>query len=51
MAKALTWNVSDGEARKLRERRGLDTLLVLAVNDGCSVLPGARPRAVLDPTD
>jgi hypothetical protein len=34
MAKALYWAVTDTEGRKLRERIGLDTLVVLAVNDG-----------------
>jgi len=51
MAKALFWNVSDGEARKHRERRGLDTLLVYAVNDGSSVLARVRPDPVLYLTD
>ena len=34
MAKAAFWAVTDTEARKLGERTGLDTLVVLAVNDG-----------------
>ena len=34
MAKATFWAVTDAEARKLGERTGLDTLVVLAVNDG-----------------
>ncbi len=34
MAKAVSWTVSDAEERKLGERTGLDTLVVLAVNDG-----------------
>ena len=34
MAKAAFWTVSDTEARKLGERTGLDTPVVLAVNDG-----------------
>ena len=34
MAKAALWTGSDAEARKLGERTGLDTLVVLAVNDG-----------------
>ncbi len=34
MAKAATWNVADAEVRKLGEQTGLDTLVVLAVNDG-----------------
>ena len=34
MAKAVRWSISDAEVRKLGERTGLDTLVVLAVNDG-----------------
>ena len=34
MAKAAAWSVSDAEARKPGERTGLDTPVVLAVNDG-----------------
>ena len=34
MAKADLWAATDAEARKLGERTGLDTLVVLAVNDG-----------------
>ncbi len=34
MAKAASWTVTDAEARKLGEQTGLDTLVVLAVNDG-----------------
>ena len=33
MAKAAYWVFSDAEARKLGERTGLDTPVVLAVND------------------
>ena len=33
MAKADLWAATDAEARKLGERTGLDTLVVLAVND------------------
>ena len=33
MAKAAFWAATDAEARKLGERTGLDTLVVLAVND------------------
>ena len=33
MAKANDWISSDAEARKLGERTGLDTPVVLAVND------------------
>ena len=38
MAKAATWTVTDAEAGKLGEQTGLDTLVVPAVNDGCSAL-------------
>jgi hypothetical protein len=34
VAKATFWTVTDTEARKLGERTGLDTPVVLAVNDG-----------------
>ena len=34
MAKAVSWPDTDAEARKLGEQTGLDTLVVLAVNDG-----------------
>ncbi len=34
MAKAATWTETDAEARKLGEQTGLDTLVVLALNDG-----------------
>ena len=33
MAKALHWAVTDTEGRKQGEQTGLDTLVVLAVND------------------
>ena len=33
MAKAGIWTTTDAEARKLGEQTGLDTLVVLAVND------------------
>jgi hypothetical protein len=33
VAKAASWTVSDTETRKLGERTGLDTPVVLAVND------------------
>jgi hypothetical protein len=32
-AKAIHWGITDTEARKLGEQTGLDTLVVLAVND------------------
>ena len=34
MAKAATWTGSDAEVRKPGEQTGLDTPVVLAVNDG-----------------
>jgi len=34
VAKAALWASTDAKARKLGERTGLDTLVVLAVNDG-----------------
>jgi hypothetical protein len=33
MAKAGSWRVPDAQVRKLGEQTGLDTLVVLAVND------------------
>ena len=33
MAKAALWTVTDAEARKRGEQTGLDTLVVLVVND------------------
>ena len=33
MAKAASWTDTDAEARKLGEQTGLDTLVVLAVNN------------------
>ncbi len=33
-AKAFTWDNPDGEGRKRGEQKGLDTLVVHAVNDG-----------------
>jgi hypothetical protein len=33
VAKAALWSSSDAELRKLGEQTGLDTLVVLAVND------------------
>ena len=33
MAKAVSWPNTDTEERKLGEQTGLDTLVVLAVND------------------
>ena len=37
MAKAASWTDTDAEARKLGEQTGLDTPVVLAVNDECWV--------------
>ncbi len=38
MAKASFWPATDAEARKPGERTGLDTPVVLAVNDGYYVV-------------
>ena len=37
MAKAASWTEIDAEARKLGEQTGLDTPVVLALNDECLV--------------
>ncbi len=42
-AKAATWTGTDAEARKLGEQTGLDTLVVLAVNDEHLVLRVSTP--------
>jgi hypothetical protein len=47
VAKAAHWIATDAERRKLGEQTGLDTLVVLALNDqnlGCIPL-GVRPVA------
>ena len=46
MAKAASWTDTDAEARKLGEQTGLDTPVVLALNDeylvsGVVIAPGA----------
>ena len=38
MAKALYWAITDTERRQLGEQMGLDTPVVLAVNDGYYIL-------------
>ncbi len=43
MAKAALWTETDAEARKPGERTGLDTPVVLAVNDGHWVLEVLSP--------
>ena len=43
MAKAGLWLTADAEVRKLGERTGLDTPVVLAVNDGHLVLGVLSP--------
>ena len=43
MAKATTWPVLDAEARKLGEQTGLDTPVVLALNDADLVFPVLSP--------
>ena len=45
MAKAVLWACPDAEERKCGERTGLDTLVVHAVNDVCSVCVGKTMRA------
>jgi hypothetical protein len=35
VAKAICWGTTDTEKRQLGERTGLETLVFLAVNDGC----------------
>ena len=48
MAKAAHWTTTDAEARKLGEQTGLDTLVVLALNDGylvCRVFKSRRAGA------
>ena len=37
MAKAGYWTITDADLRKLGEQTGLDTLVVLALNDDCLV--------------
>ena len=47
MAKATLWSVTDAEARKRGEQTGLDTLVVLALNDDrlvCRVPNPAVPK-------
>ena len=39
MAKAGTWAKTDAEERKLGERKGLETPVVLAVNDDRLIFP------------
>ena len=46
MAKAATWTGTDAEARKRGEQTGLDTPVVLAVNDGYLVWGPHGLRAV-----
>jgi hypothetical protein len=41
VAKAAHWTITDAEVRKLGEQTGLDTPVVLAVNDGYWV--GGKP--------
>ena len=47
MAKAINWGITDAEGRKRGEQKGLDTLVVHAVNDdywllAVSTLPVAK---------
>ena len=46
MAKAASWTDTDAEARKLGEQTGLDTPVVLAVNDGYLVWGGIQSLRV-----
>ena len=46
MAKASAWDESDSEGRKLGEQNGLDTRVVLTVNDARLVLHVFRGFAV-----
>ena len=43
MAKAAFWTVTDAQTRKRGEQTGLDTLVVHAVNVGCSLLRVLTP--------
>ena len=43
MAKADSWPKIDAEVRKHREQTGLDTLVVLALNDDCLVCRVPNP--------
>ena len=43
MAKAASWTDTDAEARKLGEQTGLDTPVVLAVNDVDLASVGSNP--------
>ena len=43
VAKAALWTGTDAEARKLGEQTGLDTLVVLAINDVHLVLGVSTP--------
>ena len=44
MAKAALWSEPDAERRKLGERTGLDTPVVLAVNGGYWVMGGINSQ-------
>ncbi len=48
MAKAAFWTETDAEARKLGEQTGLDTPVVLALNDGHLVSGGFSLGAVVN---
>jgi hypothetical protein len=43
VAKAAHWTITDADARKLGEQTGLDTLVVLALNDDCLVCRVPNP--------
>ena len=44
MAKAVGWSITDAHARKRGDQTGLDTLVVHALNDGCSMSAPFRTR-------
>ena len=48
MAKAASWHKTDAHVRKLGQRTGLDTPVVLAVNDGYWVWVKQFIRAVVN---
>jgi hypothetical protein len=43
VAKAASWTISDAQTRKLREQTGLETPVVLAVNDVDLASAGLNP--------
>ena len=47
MAKAASWAAPDAQTRKLGERTGLETPVVLAVNDADWVLAALNPASAV----